>query len=39
VETETRVNDGLDELGLALLSLTGGDDRIRMHCLLAHVDA
>jgi len=39
VDTGTWVNDGLDILGPALLSFTGGDDRLRMHCLLAHVDA
>ena len=39
VDTETWVNDGLDILGPALLSLTGSGDRLRMHCLLAHVDA
>ena len=39
VDTETWVNDGLDILGPALLSLTGFDDRLRMHCLLAYVNA
>jgi hypothetical protein len=39
VDTGTWVNDDLDILGPALLSLTGGDDRLRMHCLLAYVDA
>jgi hypothetical protein len=39
VETGTWVNDGLDILGPALLSLTGSDDRLRMHCLLAYVNA
>jgi len=39
VDTETWVNDGLDILGPALLSLTGSGDRLRMHCLLAHVNA
>lgn len=39
VETGTWVDDGLDILGPALLSLTGSDDRLRMHCLLAHVKA
>jgi hypothetical protein len=39
VDTETWVNDGLDMLGPALLSLTGSDDRLRMHCLLAYVNA
>lgn len=37
VETGTWVDDGLDILGPALLSLTGRDDRLRMHCLLAQV--
>ena len=32
-------NDSLDELGPALLSLTGYDDRLRMHYLIAHVNA
>lgn len=39
VETGTWVDDGLDLLGPALLSLTGHDDRLRMHCLLARVQA
>jgi hypothetical protein len=39
VETGTWVNDGLDILGPALLSLTGEGDRLRMHCLLAYVNA
>jgi len=39
VETGTWVNDGLDILGPALLSLTGHGDRLRMHCLLAYVNA
>ena len=39
VETGTWVNDGLDILGPALLSLTGSDDRLRMHCLLTYVNA
>lgn len=39
VDTDAWVNDGLDILGPALLSLTGGDDRLRMHCLLAYVTA
>jgi hypothetical protein len=37
VDTETWVNDGLDILGPALISFTGDDDRLRMHCLLAYV--
>jgi len=39
VHTGTWANDGLDVLGPALLSLTGRGDRLRMHCLLAHVTA
>ncbi len=39
VRTGTWVDDGLDINGPALLSLTGDDDRLRMHCLLAHVYA
>ncbi len=39
IETGTWVDDGLDILGTALLSLTGDDDRLRMHCLLAYVNA
>jgi len=39
VDTGTWVKDGLDILGPALLSLTGFDDRLRMHCLLAYVKA
>ena len=38
-ETSTWGNDYLDDLGPALLSLTGDDDRLRMHCLLANVNA
>ena len=38
IETSQWVDDGLDILGPALLSLTGHNDRLRMHCLLAHVD-
>jgi hypothetical protein len=38
-ETETWSDDGLDDLGTAVLSLTGHGDRLRMHCLLAHVNA
>ena len=39
VETSTWVNDGLDALGTALLSIgTGHGDRLRMHCLLAYVN-
>lgn len=39
VDTGTWVNDDLDILGPALLSFTGRDDRLRMHCLLAQVNA
>jgi len=39
IDTGTWVNDYLDDLGPALLSLTGLDDRMRMHCLLASVNA
>ena len=38
VETSQWVDDGLDILGPALLSLTGHGDRLRMHCLLAYVN-
>jgi hypothetical protein len=38
-ETGTWVNDGLDILGPALISFTGHGGRLRMHCLLAYVDA
>jgi hypothetical protein len=39
VETSQWVDDGLDDLGTALLSIgTGRGDRLRMHCLLAHVN-
>ena len=37
VETSQWVDDGLDILGAALLSLTGSCDRLRMHALLADV--
>lgn len=36
-ETSQWMNEDLDILGPALLSLTGDEDRLRMHCLLAHV--
>ena len=39
VDTDTWANKYLDILGPALLSLTGGGDRLRMHCLLAYVKA
>jgi hypothetical protein len=37
-ETSQWVDDGLDILGPALLSLTGHADRLRLHCLLAYVN-
>jgi hypothetical protein len=39
VETGTWVKDGLDDLGRAVISFTGSGDRLRMHCLLAYVNA
>jgi hypothetical protein len=39
IDTGTWVNDYLDDLGPALLSLTGSGDRLRMHCLLAFLNA
>jgi hypothetical protein len=36
-ETETWSSKFLDSLGPAMLSITGYDDRLRMHCLLAYV--
>ena len=38
VETSQWVDDGLDDLGPALISFTGYGDRLRMHCLLAYVN-
>ena len=38
IETSQWVNDGLDDLGTALISITGYADRLRMHCLLAYVN-
>jgi hypothetical protein len=32
-ETSQWVNNGLDDLGPALISITGHADRLRMHCL------
>ena len=37
IETATWVNEGLDDLGPAMVSFTGEDDRLRMHCLLAQL--
>lgn len=39
VETSQWDDRFLDSLGPALLSLTGHADRLRMHCLLAYVNA
>jgi hypothetical protein len=39
VHTGTWVDDGLHILGPAMLGLTGMDDRLRMHSLLATVKA
>ena len=39
VDTEAWVNEGVDILGPALISLTGWGDRLRTHCLLAYVNA
>jgi len=39
VDTSAWVSKYLDDLGPALLSLTGHDDRLRMHYLLAYIDA
>jgi hypothetical protein len=38
LETSQWVNEGLDDLGPAMLSITGYGDRLRMHCLLAYVN-
>ena len=38
IETSQWVNDGLDDLGPALISLTGYADRLRMRALLAYVN-
>lgn len=37
-ETSQWVTEGLDDLGPAMISITGRADRLRMHCLLAHVN-
>jgi len=39
VDTETWPNEDLDMSGTALISFTGDDDALRMHCLLARVTA
>lgn len=36
-ETSSWSSRHLDSLGPPLLSITGGNDRLRMHCLLAYV--
>ena len=36
-ETSQWVNEHLDDLGPAMISITGDGDRLRMHCLLAYV--
>jgi len=36
-ETSQWVKKHLDDLGTAMISITGYADRLRMHCLLAHV--
>lgn len=36
--TSQWVDGGLDALGPALISITGHEDRLRMHCLLAYVN-
>ena len=38
IETSQWVSEGLDDLGPAMLSITGHADRLRMHCLLAYVN-
>ncbi len=38
IETSQWVNDDIDILGAALISLTGFDDRLRMFTLLAYVN-
>jgi hypothetical protein len=38
VETSQWTDEHLNDLGPALISITGRDDRLRMLCLLAHVD-
>lgn len=37
-DTSQWVNDGLDDVGPAMISITGHADRLRMHCLLAYVN-
>jgi hypothetical protein len=38
LETSQWVDEGLDDLGPAMLSITGRADRLRMHCLLAYLN-
>jgi hypothetical protein len=37
ISTSQWTDDSLDDLGAALISITGHADRLRMHCLLAYV--
>jgi hypothetical protein len=37
-ETSQWVDEGLDDLGPAMISITGHADRLRMHCLLANLN-
>lgn len=37
IHTSQWIDEGLDDLGPALISLSGYNDRLRMHCLLAHL--
>jgi hypothetical protein len=38
IDTSQWLNDGLDDLGPAMISITGYADRLRLHCLLAYVN-
>ena len=38
IDTSQWMNDGLDILGPAMISITGYGDRLRMNCLLAHLN-
>ncbi len=38
IETSLWANDGIDVIGMALISLTGYDDRLRMFTLLAYLE-
>ena len=37
VDTSQWMNEGLDDLGAPVFSITGAHDRMRMHCLIADV--